>query len=204
MWITKEAYCTFAIKRPWPFIQTWPCGPAFDWICSLFGLTVIWAYLNNMPSVYYTTNKHLEGCIYNFPSKTQHFFKARHWIEKIRYFVKSFIHSFENQICVLKNWHCVLTQCVLKITLYSLWLLKWKPFKSITKHLMSGPLVKQLFLFPTETLRFLRWLKRTVFHKTWHYMYMYVYKVTKATKTTKWPYLNFIKIDFLIFLFHVF
>ena len=179
MWMTQGAYRIFSIKCPRRLIQTWPCGPVFDWICSLFGLPVIKKKflclfldspvfcLNNMPSVYYTTNKHLEGCIYNFPSKTQHFFKAWHWIEKIQYLVKSFIHSFENKICVLKNWHCVL-----KITLYSLRLLKWKPSKSITKHLMSGPLVKQLFLFPTETWCFLRWLKRTVSHKTWHYMYM--------------------------------
>ena len=179
MWITQGAYHIFSIKRPQSLIQTWPCGPAFVWICSLFGLTVIKEKflclfldsrvfcLNNMPLVYYTTNKHLEGSIYNFPSKTQCLFKARRWIDKIRYFAKWFIRSFENYICVLKNWHCVL-----KITLFSLWLLKWKPFKSTTKQLMSGPLVKQLFLFPTETSCFLRWLKRTVFHKTWHYMYM--------------------------------
>ena len=185
MWITQGAYHIFSIKRPQSLIQTCPCGPAFDWICSLFGLTVIKKEvlclfldspvfcLNNTPLVYYTTNKHLEGCIYNFPSKTQYLFKARHWIEKIWYFVKSLIHSFEKQICVLKNWHCVLTtMCFKNHCIRALWLLKWKPFKSITKHLMSGPLVKQLFLFPTETSCFLRWLKRTVFHKTWHYMYM--------------------------------
>ena len=180
MWITKEAYCTFAIKCPWPLIQTWPCGLAFDWICSLFRLTVIKEKflclfldspvfcLNNMPSVYYTTNKHLEGCIYNFPSRTQHLFKAQHWIEKIRYFFKIIYSQFWELTLLCEE----LALCFKNHSRYCLWLLKWKPFKSITKHLMSGPLVKQLLLFSPETWCFLRWLKRTVSHKTWHYMYM--------------------------------
>ena len=180
MWITQGAYHIFSIKRPQSLIQTWPCGPAFDWICSLFRLTVIKKEflclfldspvfcLNNTPLVYYTTNKHLEGCIYNFPSKTQYLFKARHWIEKIWYFVKSLIHSklfWETNLCSEELALCFKNHCI-----RALWLLKWKPFKSITKHLMSGLLVKQLFLFPTETSCFLRWLKLTVSHKTWHYM----------------------------------
>ncbi len=79
-------YCTyhiFSIKRPWPLLQTWPCGPGFL-LMQLF--RAWWLLKRGFYSInlqLFMPQKMLEGVIYNSTLKTWCLFKTQGLIEKI-------------------------------------------------------------------------------------------------------------------------